>query len=88
MEVAYRKTEVNSYIDTTGKINGDDTRIGIEVAYRKTEAISYSNTMEEMDENEIYETTNTKKKWVGQKAGHNCKEYAERQESKGQTGQY
>ena len=42
--------------------------------------------MEEMDENEIYEKTITKKKWVGPKAGHSCKEYADHQESESQTG--
>ena len=62
MEVAYRKTEVNSDSDTTGKINGDDTRIGIEIAYRKTDTISYSDTMIERDENETFEKTITKKK--------------------------
>ena len=71
-KVAYRKTEVNSYCDTTEKINGNDTRIGSENAYRKTDTISYSDTIEEMDENETYEKTITKKKWVGPKAGHNC----------------
>ena len=86
MEFAYLKTEVNSYSDTTGKINGNDTRIGSENAYRKTDTISYSDTMEEMDENETFEKTITKKKWVGPKAGHNCKEYSDQQESEGQTG--
>ena len=85
-KVAYRKTEVNSYCDTTEKINGNDTRIGSEKAYRKTDTISDSDTMEEMDENETDEKTITKKKWVGPKAGHNCKEYSDQQESEGQTG--
>ena len=53
---------------------------------KKTDAIPYIDTMEEIDENEIYEKTITKKKWVGPKAGHSCKEYADHQESEGQTG--
>ena len=83
MEVVYRKIEVNSYSDTMGKINGNDTKIGSEIAYRKTDTISYSDTMEETDENGTYEKTITKKKWVGPKAGHNCKEYSDQQESEG-----
>ena len=86
MVVAYRKTELNSYSNDMGKIKGNDTRIGIEIAYRKPNTISYSDTMEEMDENNTFEKTITKKKWVGPKAGHNCKEYVDQQESKGQTG--
>ena len=45
MEVAYRKTEVNSYSDTMGKINVNNTRIGSEINYRKTDTVSYSDTM-------------------------------------------